>query len=110
MIGFGPNRLSFTLLAAAGVTVECLGDAQCDTGLPKVNASNSNVQAALQITFGVIGALAVLTILIAALRYVAARGNPQDAAGARQAIIFALIGLAVAVSAEGIVTFVLTGL
>jgi len=110
MIGLGLSVLSVKLLAAAGATVECLGDAQCDTGLPKINATDSNVQSALQITFGVIGALAVLTIVVAALRYVTARGNPQDAAGARQAIIYALIGLAIALSAEGIVTFVLTGI
>jgi hypothetical protein len=102
--------LSIKGFVAQGVTVQCLGDAQCETGLPKVTTSDSNVRNALQITFGVIGAIAVIIIILAALRYVTARGNPQEAASARQTIIFALVGLVIAVSAEAIVTFVLKGL
>ena len=104
------TALNTHLFGAAGVTTDCLGESQCETGLPKVDANSANVHTALQLFFGVIGAAAVIVIILAGLRYVTARGNPQDAAGAKQAIIYAMVGLGVALSAEAIVTFVLTGL
>jgi hypothetical protein len=46
-------------------------------------------------------------IIIGGLRYVAAQGNPQDASKARGTIIYAVIGLVLALAAEAIVTFTL---
>jgi hypothetical protein len=91
----------------AQTTVQCLSNVKCETGLPHVNANSDNVQNLLQLVFGIIGAIAVIVIMIAGLMLVSARGNPEEAAKARRAILFAAAGLAVAVSAEIIVTFVL---
>lgn len=90
--------------------VNCLGQATCNTGLPTVSGNSSNLHIALQLVFGVAGAIAVIVIILAGLRLVYSQGNPQEAATARQAIIYAVIGLLVALSAEAIVTFVLKGL
>jgi hypothetical protein len=91
---------------AADASVNCLGNANCNTGLPVINATNSQLQIILQLAFGIIGALAVITIIIGALYMVTAQGDPQKAARARQTVIFAAVGLAVAVSAEAIIVFV----
>ena len=77
----------------------------CDTGLPVVQSMQlTNI---FQYLFGFIGALAVLIIVIAGLRFILANGDPQSVAKARNTIIYAAVGLALAVSAEIIVTFVL---
>ncbi|HLZ15300.1 MAG TPA: pilin [Candidatus Saccharimonadales bacterium] len=94
----------------ADAVVNCLGQAQCDTGLPTVGANSSNLHVALQLIFGIAGAVAVIVIILAGLRLQFSQGNPQEAATARQTIIYAIAGLLVALSAEGIVTFVLTGI
>jgi hypothetical protein len=93
------------LLASVAVKGNC--DTDCSTGLPGVEASSVNVQQIIQIVLASLAAIAVLIIVLAGLKFVTSQGDPQGVAKARQAIIFALIGLAVAVSAEAIVTFAL---
>ena len=70
-------------------------------------AGYNNVQLILQIVFGAIAAAALVYIIIAALQYVTSQGDPQGTARAKNTIIYALVGLAVALSSELIVTFVL---
>jgi hypothetical protein len=78
-----------------------------NTGLPTVAATSSNVQTILQFVFGIMGALAVIIILIAAVRFITAQGEPNGVKQARNTIIYAAIGLAICLSAEVLVTFVL---
>lgn len=77
------------------------------TDLPIVQASGSNITTIFQLLFGFIGALAVLIIVIAGLRFILANGDPQTISQARNTIIYAAVGLIIAVSAEAIITFVL---
>ncbi len=83
------------------------GTTICDTGLPKVNASSTQLHDFLGIAFGALAALAVLMIVIAGLRLITAQGDPNEIAKARKTIIYAVAGLAIALSAEAIVAFVL---
>lgn len=76
-------------------------------GLPTVSANGSQLQTALGIVFGIIGAIAVLIIVIAGLRLVLAQGNPQETAKARNTIIYAAIGLIISIAAEAFVAMVL---
>lgn len=93
---------------ATTVSTNCLnGGDVCDTGLPAATASASQLQTVLQVAFGVVGAVAVLFVVIGGLRFVFSDGNPEDAAKARNTIIYALVGVVIAISAEGIVTFAL---
>src|SRR5665213_2415046 len=99
--------LPLRFLAAATVTVQGSCDTDCNTGLPNVNASSANFHSLVQLALGIIAAVAVLIIVLAGLKFVTAQGEPQEVAKARSTIIYALIGLVVAVSAEIIVSFVL---
>ncbi|HUD10651.1 MAG TPA: pilin [Candidatus Saccharimonadales bacterium] len=76
----------------------------CDTQLPAVQASD--IMTILQYVFGVVGALALVIIVIAGLQFITSNGDPQGVARARSAIIYAAIGLVLCISAEVIVTFV----
>ncbi|HET7320744.1 MAG TPA: hypothetical protein VFI84_04145 [Candidatus Saccharimonadales bacterium] len=75
--------------------------------LPQAPSDQGEIKTILQILFGVIGALAFLFIVIAGLRYVISSGDPQDTAKAKSGIIYALAGLALALTAEIIVTWVI---
>ena len=78
-----------------------------ETGLPKVGAGSGQIQDILQIALAVVGALAVLMIVIAGMRYITAQGNAQESAKAKSTIIYALVGLLIVMVAEAIVTLVL---
>ena len=93
-------------LFASGVA-NCGSGQKCDTGLPVVDANGGQLQNALQVVFGIAAALAVLMIVIAGFRFVTAQGNPQEVGKAKATIIYALIGLLVAVTAEGIIALTL---
>lgn len=82
-----------------------------ETGLPQVNANSGQITSVLQIAFGIIGVIAIIMIIVAGLQLMTSLGgNPEAAKKARSTIIYAVIGLIIAISAEFIVTFVLNRL
>ncbi|HVW23013.1 MAG TPA: pilin [Candidatus Saccharimonadales bacterium] len=98
------------LLATAQALCDPKTQTSCNTGLPTVGVSSNQVHEVLQIVFGIMGAIAVLIIVISGLKFITAQGNPEEISKARQTIIYALVGLAVAISAEAIVSLVLSRL
>ena len=79
-------------------------DSTCSgTGLPGNNISNGTISGLIEIALGIIGLVAVLFIVIAALQLITSGGNPESAKKARETIIYAIVGLAIVVSAETIV-------
>jgi hypothetical protein len=52
------------------------------------------------------GAIALIIIILAGIRFITSQGNPDNLAKARNTIIFAAVGLAVSLGALTIVTFV----
>ncbi|MBX4190711.1 pilin [Candidatus Saccharibacteria bacterium] len=61
----------------------------------------------LDLTFKIIGALAFLFLVISGFRYVISSGEPQKVAEVRRQIIYIIVGLILAVSADLIVNFVI---
>ena len=86
--------------------VQTIGSQIDISPLPHVAGDPSQVPHILQVVFGVVGALALLFIVIAGFRYIISAGDPQDTAKAKNGIIYALVGLALAITAEAIVTWV----
>ncbi len=58
----------------------------------------------------IIGALSVVMIIIGGLRYVTSGGNPTSVTGAKNTILYAVVGLVVAFLAYAAVNFVLGSL
>ena len=75
--------------------------------LPQTRADQDTLNTVLTIVFVTIGALAVLIMVIAGIRYITAQGEPAKMAEAKNMIIYSLIGLVIAASAWAIVNFVL---
>lgn len=65
---------------------------------------------AVQIISLVVGIAAVIVIIIAGIRFMTSSGDPQKVSSARNAIIYAAVGVAVASAAQFIVAFVLSKL
>ena len=62
---------------------------------------------AIDILSYIIGIVAVVLVIVSALRMVMSGGDPNTVGSARSAIIYSLVGLVIAVIAQGIVVFVL---
>lgn len=75
-------------------------------GLPQTDAGTPQIKIILSIVFAIVGAIALLIIVVSGLRYITSAGDPQKAANARNGIIYALVGLIVALTAQAIVAFV----
>jgi uncharacterized membrane protein YidH (DUF202 family) len=79
-------------------------------GLPTTQANSNTITNVLSVIFGILGAIALLVIVIAGLRYITSAGEPQKTENAKNTIIYALIGLVVAISAEAIINFAVKGI
>lgn len=74
--------------------------------LPQAN-TESTFKTVIGLTFAIGGAVAVIMVVIGGFQYVLSNGDPQRAAKAKNTIIYAIVGLVVAISAFTIVNFVL---
>jgi len=77
-----------------------------DKGLPKAQADSPEVQQIIGIMLGIIGAISLLVITLSGLRYILAAGDPQKISKAKNGIIYALVGLVIAIIAEALVAFI----
>jgi len=68
--------------------------------------STQSVADILEVVFAVLGVVAFLIIVLAGLRFILSRGEPDKAAKARNTIIYAAVGLVIAVSAFTLVRFI----
>ena len=75
--------------------------------LPK--AGDGFIPKVLSVVIGVLAAVCLLFIVIGGFRYILSQGDPQGVAKAKGTILYALIGLAVVIIAQAIVTFVIKG-
>jgi len=100
------SRTIITIVAAS-----CSGSTVSGSCLPHPDVSNNGsfIPTILSIVLGIAGALALLMITVSGLRYITAAGNPEKVSKAKSGIVYSLVGLAVAISAEAIVYFVING-
>jgi cytochrome bd-type quinol oxidase subunit 2 len=101
------------LAIAAGATAlvvfvgNTVGGEGNGSGLPHTNPSQKNLDNILNASFVILGALAVLFIVLAGLRMITSGDNPTKVAESRRQILFASLGLVVIAAAGTIVHYVL---
>lgn len=76
------------------------------TGNP-ITGSNGVILKVTNILAIIAGAAAVILIIIAGIRLVTSAGDSNAVSGARQSILYALIGLVIIFLAQAIITFVI---
>lgn len=110
-VGGGGSGSNGGSTAGTGACNSSQGDGAVDaTCLPHSVANPTTLNTALNIIFAFSASIAVLIIVIAGFRYILARGDPNATAQAKNAIIYALIGLVVVMTAYSIVAFVVKGI
>lgn len=70
-------------------------------------ARDNAIQIGLNITFAIIGAVAVLIVVLAGMRLVFARDNAENISKARKTLVHAALGLIFTVSAAAMVNIVI---
>lgn len=78
--------------------------------VPKTNVGSNSFETIMQIVFGLAAAVAIIVLLLASLKYVTSQGDPAGVAKAKNAIIYAVIGLIISAAAFAIVSFVVKNL
>lgn len=74
--------------------------------IPMVELSSSSIQGALGFMFALAGIIALIFVLIGAVKFTASGGDPQKIASGRNTVLYALIGLVVALFSATIVSIV----
>lgn len=96
-----------TVMAAEPTDAACEGIAVTGVNCGEGEAGlTSTIQAVMNILLFVVGAASVVMLVIGALRYTVSAGDAQAAAAAKNTIIYAIIGIIVAVMAFLIADFV----
>lgn len=75
-------------------------------GVQKVNADAAAVGNVLNVVFTLVGGLAVLFLLVGAVRYVTSQGDQAALTQAKNTILYAVIGIVVSLSGFAIVQLV----
>ena len=70
----------------------------------------NSVKKALSAIFGILGIIAAVVIIIAGVQYMISAGDPGKVVTAKKAILYAIIGLIVSLSAYAITNFILGAL
>lgn len=82
-----------------------IGEVQIQNPLPKV--SGNFIADMLTLVFGILGGISLIMLVWAGMKYVLSAGDPAKTAEAKNQIMYAMIGIAVALSA-GAIVFVAT--
>ncbi|MFZ1243335.1 MAG: hypothetical protein WAQ22_04330 [Candidatus Saccharimonas sp.] len=71
---------------------------------------SANIIDIVNVLLFILGAVAVIVIVIAGFRFVVANGDSNSVASARNTILYAVVGLAIAILSYAIVNFVIKNL
>lgn len=80
------------------------------SSLPRTQANSNTISTVLNIVFGFAASIALLIIVISGFRYIAAHGDPNATAQARNGLLYSFVGLIVTMIAYSIVLFVVKSL
>lgn len=113
------SLVAVLMMAGVAITVPQRAFADCASGTDirsgidcasqqqKTQSVSGGIKTAVNTLLFVVGIAAVIVIIVSGLRFITAGGNPQSVSSARDSILYAVIGLVVAILAYAIVNFVL---
>jgi hypothetical protein len=71
------------------------------------NQASDTVSTIMELAFGALGSIAFIVMVLAGLKFVLSRGNPDGIVKARNTMIYAAIGVILSILSFAIVRFVL---
>lgn len=108
------KKLPKVILALTASALPATASAASDAPTITVPAQGPSLQTIVtgvtNILFWVAGIASVIVIVVAGIMFVVSAGNESTTQKARNAIIYAVVGLVVVIAAAGIVSFVLSKL
>lgn len=90
---------------ALNISSGSTGDCDTDPAGPNINKT---LELAINLFSLIVGIAAVIMIIIGGLKYIMSQGESSNTAGAKNTILYAIIGLVIVALAQIIVKFVLT--
>ncbi|MBW4061191.1 hypothetical protein HJC99_01295 [Candidatus Saccharibacteria bacterium] len=124
MFGFGFVALSPVMVGTASATAAASTNTTCDPnnltiqgGASCANPQTSNkglfenggiFQTLANTLIFLVGAIAVLFLIIGGLRYVISNGDPKSVTAAKDTILYAIVGIVVAILSYAAVAFVIS--
>ena len=88
----------------------CKDRANNQGGANPLVGSDGIITTYIKILALVIGIASVIMIIVSGFRFVLSQGDPKNVASARSSILYSVVGLAIAVFAQLIVTFIISRL
>lgn len=82
-------------------------DEKLEAGENPIFGQGSVLAKVINLLTVIVGIVAVITIILAGLRYITSATNPQDVANARERVIYSLVALVIAAMAQLIVRFII---
>jgi len=81
---------------------------ECTEGTDTENSFSAVIKRVINIFSIVVGAVSVIMIIIGGFRYIVSNGDSNGVQGAKNTILYAIVGLVIVLFAQIIVRFVLT--
>ncbi len=81
--------------------------ADCSAGGDATETINNLITKIINLLSAIVGVVAVIMIIVGGLRYITSGGNDSSVTGAKNTILYAIIGLVIVALAQIIVRFVL---
>jgi hypothetical protein len=118
----GLAALTLTAAPALAATANCNPDTssnpiQNGASCAQANGTSSNLfaqggvfQVASNTLIFIVGAVAVIFLIIGGLRYVISNGDPKNVEAAKNTILYAIVGIVVAIISFALVQFVINAL
>ncbi len=107
LVQFGIIALLITPNVVLGASEQCTGlEAVAGDGACSDTALLTRINLVIDALFIVIGAIAVLILIMGGIRYITSTGDAKRIQAAKDTILYAVIGLIVVVLARAIVGFV----
>jgi hypothetical protein len=90
-----------------GASLNIGSGASCSSTINGTDRINQIIQTIINLFSVVVGVVAVIMIIIGGFRYITSGGDSSNISGAKNTIIYAIIGLVIVALAQFIVQFVL---
>ena len=101
------SDINNNLCGGSNINFSAGGNASCNESNKATNTAGSLASTIINILSLIVGAVAVIMLIIGGFRYVASGGKQESVSGAKNTILYALIGLVIVALAQLVVHFVL---